>query len=223
MDRILVVEDDRELNQGICFALQQAGYETESAYSTQEAKLAGLQQEYSLMILDVNLPDGEGYTLCRWLKEQQAELPVIYLTARDLEEDAINGYESGAEDYIMKPFSMRILLHKLDVILRRNSRSGRLIFSDDHLQIDLEQAVVTVDGQECSVTPTESRMLRQFLINRGQLLTYDVLLDRLWDSGGQFVDKHALAVNVNRLRAKLEDEQHRYISNVYGVGYQWIG
>ena len=116
----------------------------------------------------------------------------------------------------MKPFSMRILLHKLDVILRRNSRSGRLIFSDDHLQIDLEQAVVTVDGQECSVTPTESRMLRQ-------LLTYDVLLDRLWDSGGQFVDKHALAVNVNRLRAKLEDEQHRYISNVYGVGYQWIG
>ena len=223
MDRILVVEDDRELNQGICFALQQAGYETESAYSIQEAKLAGLQQEYSLMILDVNLPDGEGYTLCRWLKEQQAELPVIYLTARDLEEDAINGYESGAEDYIMKPFSMRILLHKLDVILRRNSRSGRLIFSDDHLQIDLEQAVVTVDGQECSVTPTESRMLRQFLINRGQLLTYDVLLDRLWDSGGQFVDKHALAVNVNRLRAKLEDEQHRYISNVYGVGYQWIG
>lgn len=74
--------------------------------------------------MDVNLPDGEGYTLCRWLKEQQAELPVIYLTARDLEEDAINGYESGAEDYIMKPFSMRILLHKLDVILRRNSRSG---------------------------------------------------------------------------------------------------
>jgi len=218
MHNILVVEDDSDLNQAVCYALQKAGYGVVSAESIAEARRIFVSQQVELVLLDVNLPDGEGYTLCRWLKEQQAELPVIYLTARDLEEDAINGYESGAEDYIMKPFSMRILLHKLDVILRRNSRSGRLIFSDDHLQIDL-----TVDGQECSVTPTESRMLRQFLINRGQLLTYDVLLDRLWDSGGQFVDKHALAVNVNRLRAKLEDEQHRYISNVYGVGYQWIG
>ena len=217
MHNILVVEDDSDLNQAVCYALQKAGYGVVSAESIAEARRIFVSRQVELVLLDVNLPDGEGYTLCRWLKEQQAELPVIYLTARDLEEDAINGYESGAEDYIMKPFSMRILLHKLDVILRRNSRSGRLIFSDDHLQIDLEQAVVTVD------TPTESRMLRQFLINRGQLLTYDVLLDRLWDSGGQFVDKHALAVNVNRLRAKLEDEQHRYISNVYGVGYQWIG
>ena len=220
MHNILVVEDDSDLNQAVCYALQKSGYGVVSAESIAEARRIFVSQQVELVLLDVNL---EGYTLCRWLKEQQAELPVIYLTARDLEEDAINGYESGAEDYIMKPFSMRILLHKLDVILRRNSRSGRLIFSDDHLQIDLEQAVVTVDGQECSVTPTESRMLRQFLINRGQLLTYDVLLDRLWDSGGQFVDKHALAVNVNRLRAKLEDEQHRYISNAYGVGYQWIG
>ena len=219
MHNILVVEDDSDLNQAVCYALQKAGYGVVSAESIAEARRIFVSRQVELVLLDVNLPDGEGYTLCRWLKEQQAELPVIYLTARDLEEDAI----TGAEDYIMKPFSMRILLHKLDVILRRNSRSGRLIFSDDHLQIDLEQAVVTVDGQECSVTPTESRMLRQFLINRGQLLTYDVLLDRLWDSGGQFVDKHALAVNVNRLRAKLEDEQHRYISNVYGVGYQWIG
>lgn len=223
MHNILVVEDDSDLNQAVCYTLQKSGYGVVSAESIAEARRIFVSRQVELVLLDVNLPDGEGYTLCRWLKEQQAELPVIYLTARDLEEDAINGYESGAEDYIMKPFSMRILLHKLDVILRRNSRSGRLIFSDDHLQIDLEQAVVTVDGQECSVTPTESRMLRQFLINRGQLLTYDVLLDRLWDSGGQFVDKHALAVNVNRLRAKLEDEQHRYISNVYGVGYQWIG
>ena len=89
--------------------------------------------------------------------------------------------------------------------------------------IDLDNARVTVKGQECPVTPTECRLLRQFIMNRGQLLTYDLLLERLWDSGGQFVDKHALAVNVNRLRGKIEDKNHRYISNVYGMGYQWIG
>ena len=105
MDRILVVEDDRELNQGICFALQQAGYETESAYSTQEAKLAGLQQEYSLMILDVNLPDGEGFGFCKWIMEHR-KVKVMFLTARDLEEDVLSGYELGAEDYVTKPFSM---------------------------------------------------------------------------------------------------------------------
>lgn len=124
MHNILVVEDDSDLNQAVCYALQKSGYGVVSAESIAEARRIFVSRQVELVLLDVNLPDGEGYTLCRWLKEQQAELPVIYLTARDLEEDAINGYESGAEDYIMKPFSMRILLHKLDVILRRNSRSG---------------------------------------------------------------------------------------------------
>ena len=97
------------------------------------------------------------------------------------------------------------------------------ILPDEYLYIDLDHVRVSVKGQECPVTPTECRLLRQFLMNRGQLLTYDLLLERLWDSGGQFVDKHTLAVNVNRLRGKIEDKDHRYISNVYGMGYQWIG
>lgn len=120
MDRILVVEDDRELNQGICFALQQAGYGTESAYSIQEAKLAGLKQEYSLMILDVNLPDGEGFGFCKWIMERRKG-KVMFLTARDLEEDVLSGYELGAEDYVTKPFSIHILLKKIAVILKRET------------------------------------------------------------------------------------------------------
>ena len=118
---------------------------------------------------------------------------------------------------------MKVLLKKIDIILKRAVLSKRMIFTDDYLYIDLENAKVLVEGQECAITPTEFRLLRQFLLNQGQLLTYDLLLERLWDSGGQFVDKHALAVNVNRLRGKIEDEKHRYISNVYGMGYQWIG
>ena len=190
MDRILVVEDDRELNQGICFALQQAGHEKESAYSIQEAKLAGLQQEYSLMILDVNLPDGEGFGFCKWIMEHR-KVKVMFLTARDLEEDVLSGYELGAEDYVTKPFSIHILLKK-------------------------------IEGKECMVTPTEFRMLRLFIEHAGQLLSYNVLLEQLWDCDEAYVDRHTLAVNVNRLRGKIEDAEHKYISNVYGMGYQWL-
>ncbi len=179
------------------------------------------ENQIDMVLLDVNLPDGEGFSFCRWVKEKK-EVPVIYLTARDMEEDALIGYESGAEDYITKPFSMKILLKKIDVILKRTASVNRLVFVDENLYIDLDNARMTVKGQECLITPTEWRLLRQFLMNRRQLLTYDLLLERLWDSGGQFVDKHALAVNVNRLRGKIEDENHRYISNVYGMGYQWI-
>lgn len=222
MQNILIIEDDPDLNQTIGYALEKAGYGVFRADSIRKAETIFVREKICLVLLDVNLPDGEGYTFCRWAKAQR-EVPVIYLTARDMEEDALEGYESGAEDYVTKPFSMKILLKKLDVVLKRLTPAGSLAFQDDHLRMDLEQARLYVDGRECSVTPTEVRMLRLFLSNRGQLLTYEVMLDRLWDSGGQFVDKHALAVNVNRLRQKLEDAEHKYISNVYGVGYQWIG
>lgn len=182
MDRILVVEDDRELNQGICFALQQAGYETESAYSTQEAKLAGLQQEYSLMILDVNLPDGEGFGFCKWIMEHR----------------------------------------KVKVILKRETENPRNIYEDGYLRIDFDRVKVEIEGKECMVTPTEFRMLRLFIEHAGQLLSYNVLLEQLWDCDEAYVDRHTLAVNVNRLRGKIEDAEHKYISNVYGMGYQWL-
>ena len=221
MQNILVVEDDYDLNQAICYCLKKSGYGVYGVTFMEKGKQMLSENQIDMVLLDVNLPDGEGFSFCRWVKEQK-EVPVIYLTARDMEEDALRGYESGAEDYITKPFSMKILLKKIDVILKRTASVNRLVFVDENLYIDLDNARMTVKGQECLITPTEWRLLRQFLMNRRQLLTYDLLLERLWDSGGQFVDKHALAVNVNRLRGKIEDENHRYISNVYGMGYQWI-
>ncbi len=222
MHNILVVEDDFDLNQAICFSLSKSGYGVYGATLLEKGKQIFCQNRIDMILLDVNLPDGEGFSFCRWVKEQK-EIPVIYLTARDMEEDALTGYESGAEDYITKPFSMKILLKKIDIILKRTVLAGHSIFEDEYLYIDLDNAHVSAGGNECAVTPTEFRLLRQFLFNPGQLLTYDLLLERLWDSGGQFVDKHALAVNVNRLRGKIEDGNHKYISNVYGMGYQWIG
>ena len=195
MRKILIVEDDRELKEGICYALQKAGYLTESADSVQNAKTLFLKEGADVILLDVNLPDGEGFDFCKWVKERTL-VPVLFLTARDLEEDALCGYEAGAEDYVTKPFSMKILL-------------------------DFDATRAWVGGKECVLTPTEFRMLRYFTENAGVLLTYSVLLEKLWDSTGAYVDKHTLAVNVNRLRKKIEDEEHRYILSVYGMGYQW--
>ena len=222
MQKILVVEDDREMNQGISYVLEEEGYRTISAHTIAEGRDAYEKNGADLILLDVNLPDGEGFVFCRWIRER-SKVPVLFLTARDLEEDALLGYEVGAEDYVTKPFSMKILLRKISVILKRSGEEQGTVFDDGFLRLDLLRAKAEVNGKACSVTPTEFRILKEFLDHRGQLLTYEVLLDRLWDGGNQFVDKHALAVNINRLRGKIEDAEHKYISNVYGMGYQWIG
>ena len=212
------MEDDWDLNQGICHALLKEGYRVTPAHSLEKANTLYLQTGADMILLDVNLPDGEGFSFCKKVKEQQ-EIPVLFLTARDLEEDALEGYEAGADDYITKPFSIKVLIKKLDVMFGKKSR----VFQDGYLMVDFDRAKVEVSGEERLLTPTEFRLLQLLISHRGQLLTHSILLERLWDSHGQFVDKHTLAVNVNRLRGKIEDRVHRYISNVYGMGYQWLG
>ena len=223
---ILIIEDDRELNGALCYALEKEGYRAVPAFSLQEAKAKFEEwkdrQKPQLLIQDVNLPDGEGFTFCRWIKKQ-GEIPVLFLTARDLEEDALKGYDVGAEDYITKPFSMKILLRKISLILNRSQAEEKKVYDDGNLYIDWERARIMVRKEECMVTPTEFRLLKLLAENKGKLLTYDILLEQLWDCDGQFVDKHTLAVNINRLRKKIEDTEHKYISNVYGMGYQWVG
>ena len=221
MKKILIIEDDWDLNEGICHALSKNGYDTVSAHSLKEAKTLYLQIDTDMVLLDVNLPDGEGFSFCSWIKSQQ-EIPVIFLTARDLEEDALTGYEAGADDYIIKPFSIKVLLKKMDVMFRKETNHKPKGYHDEYLMVDFEKMKVEILGVECLLTPTEFRLLRQLIEHRGQLLTYSVLLERLWDTNGQFVDKHTLAVNVNRLRGKIENAEHKYISNVYGMGYQWL-
>lgn len=226
MQNILVVEDDRELNEALCYALKKQDYHTSTAFSIQEAKekyqsFTG-KEKLQLVIQDVNLPDGEGFTFCQWVKAQQ-DIPVLFLTARDLEEDVLKGYDLGAEDYITKPFSMKVLLRKIERIFKRTQPEQPGGYDDGYLKIDWERAKVMVDQKACAITPTEFRLLKVLAENQGRLLTYEILLEQLWDCDGQFVDKHTLAVNVNRLRRKLENTEHKYISNVYGMGYQWIG
>lgn len=220
MEMVLVVEDNRELNEGICYALEKEGFLPRPAGTLREAQSLLEKEKADLILLDVNLPDGEGFSLCQ--NPCCRDIPILFLTARDLEEDVLRGYELGAQDYITKPFSMRVLLKKIEVVLKRETAARKQGFDDGYLKIDFEKARAYIEGRECLFTPTELRILKEFISHAGQLLTYDVMLERLWDSGGQYVDKHALAVNIGRIRGKIEDERHKYISNVYGMGYQWL-
>ncbi len=145
MQTILVVEDDHDLNQSIGYSLKKSGYAVCGVTSIEKAKQMFNRNQIDLILLDVNLPDGEGFSFCRWVKAKR-EVPVMYLTARDMEEDALAGYDSGAEDYVIKPFSMKVLLKKIDIILKRAVLSKRMIFTDEYLYIDLENAKVLVRG-----------------------------------------------------------------------------
>lgn len=220
MEKILIVEDDLELNQALTFLLENNQFKVVSTYSVLEAR-KWFGQKIDLILLDVNLPDGDGFSFCKMIR-QQSDVPIIFLTARDMEGDVLAGYDCGAEDYITKPFSMKILLKKIDVVMKRTVRELS-VFDDGFLMIDFSRTKITVKGAECSITPTEFRILQELFLHKDQVLTYEILLEKSWEQGNQFVDKHALAVNINRLRKKIEDEEHRYITNIYGMGYQWVG
>ncbi len=219
MATILVLEDDMELNQIITYALEKEGYRVFSAYSCNEAEKFTENESFHLAILDVNLPDGDGFQFCKWLKSKK-QVPVLFVSARDLEDDVLNGYELGADDYVTKPFSMKIFLKKVYVILSRKSQ-GSNIYDDGFLKVDFELGTVQQGANECLLSPTEYRILKKLIENKGKLLTYSILSDSLWAEGVQITDKHTLAVNINRLRKKIETEGHSYISNVYGMGYIW--
>ena len=219
MQTILLLEDNLELNRTICSSLQKEGYRVLNAYTYKEGQTLVSNNTIDLAILDINLPDGDGFQFCKWLKSRN-HVSVLFLSARDLEDDVISGYELGADDYVTKPFSMKILLKKISVILSRGT-TNRNVYDDGFLKIDFELGVVQIENKDCSITPTEYRLLKKLIEHKGQLLTYSVILDSLWNEGTQLLDKHALAVNINRLRKKIETPEHEYISNVYGMGYIW--
>lgn len=228
MERILVVEDDLMLSTGLCFELDTAGYATQAAYNCKKAEYLIERERFSLVILDVNLPDGNGFDLCRKIKGIIPDIPVIFLTANDLEEDVLNGYDLGAEDYVTKPFRMPILLRRVEVALRHGSSTPEKqenadCYKDDFLQIDFEALTVVREGEKLSVTPNEYKLLRVLNANAGNVVTRKLLLQKLWDFDGNFIDDHTLTVTMNRLRAKIEDENHSYIKTVRGLGYVWEG
>jgi DNA-binding response OmpR family regulator len=223
MQNILIVEDDVMLNSGLCYNLQLDQYKTVSAQNAAKALEQIKTDGFDLAVLDINLPDMDGFDLCKKIKAVH-DIPVIFLTAHDLESDVVKGFELGADDYITKPFSINIFRKKVAAVLRRcGSQKGESIYSDGNLIIDFDKLTVAINGVSTILTSTECRLLKLFAANANMVLTRQMLLEKLWDNEGNFVDEHVLTVYINRLRGKVESDDRKYINTVYGMGYMWVG
>lgn len=218
---ILLIEDDRDLNAGLAYDLEMEHYNVFSAFTLAEGQSILDSGTPDLILLDGNLPDGDGFDFCRKVKSKQ-EIPVIFLTARDMEQEEMQGFDCGADDYITKPFKMPILHRRIQAALRKTgAREERSLYDDGYLRIDFDQMTAVRDNETLTMTPTEFKILRLLIVNADKVLTKRLLLEKIWDNSGNFVDEHTVAVNINRLRKKIESQGHVYIKTLYGVGYQW--
>ena len=222
MEAILILEDDGALGRGIAMALETPGRQITLARTIKEAEQA-LRRQFSLLILDINLPDGSGVDLLRRLRAQGNPVPVILLTANDMELDQVTGLEAGADDYITKPFSLAVLRARVGAQMRRNRRTEAGVFAQGPFSFDFQHMDFRRVGTAVELSKTEQKLLRILVENRGRTVPREVLLDRIWTDGAAFVEENALSVTMRRLRGKLEQDPAKpeYLKTVYGLGYTW--
>lgn len=221
MEQLLIVEDDMGLNQGLCKALRAENRQVVSCQSLRAARQQLLCGGASLVLLDINLPDGSGLEMLREIKSKTPDLPVILLTANDTDPDIVDGLERGADDYITKPFSLSVLRARVHTQLRKAGGSAlSRSFQMDHFQFDFDRMVFTAGGVAVELSKTEQKLLRLLVENQGNPVSRGVLVDRIWTDGAEYVDENALSVTIKRLRDKLGAQD--YIKTVYGIGYRWV-
>ena len=223
MERIFLLEDDEALGRGITMALEGPERAVFRAGTLAEAEEILSRERFSLLILDVNLPDGSGLELLKQLRQRGDSVPVILLTANDLELDIVAGLELGADDYITKPFSLAVLRARVNTQLRRGGTAQPERLELGGYIFDFGRMSFSKEGVPVELSKREQQLLRLLVENRGQTLTRAALVDRIWTDGAEYVDENALSVTVKRLRDKLEDtpSRPRYIKTVYGLGYTW--
>ena len=219
--KILVLEDDEAIGIGLLYTLENEKYEVTLVKTVAEAKKAVEREMFDLCILDLTLPDGNGYEVCSLIKSK-GDFPVIFLTAYDDEINVITGFELGADDYISKPFRVRELLARIKSVLRRYSKDtadGVVKIGD--LSVNTAEAKVLLKGEEIVLTAMEYRLLLTFVNNRGTVMTRRRLLEEIWDVDGDFVNDNTLTVYIKRLRDKIEEDANdpKYIKTVRGLGY----
>lgn len=221
MAEILVVEDDEGVGRGIAFALEKDGHHVRVCRSAGEASRAFDANYPDFVICDIQLPDGSGLKVVSDIRAH-GDAWILCLTACDQEMDQVAGYQAGADDYMTKPFSLSVLVLKVNAYLER-SRAGRRGLVSGEIQVSLEDMKVSRSGEEILLTRNEWRLLILFLENARQILSKEQILEHLFDAEGNYVNDNAVAVNVNRLREKIERDRTRpvYIKNIRGLGYVW--
>lgn len=224
--QILLIEDDSALGRGVAVALTEPGRIVALARDLQQARQRWEQQSFDLVVLDLNLPDGNGLDFLRWLR-QRSEVPVLILTANDLESDEVAGLTLGADDYVTKPFSPAELTARVDALLRRagdaplvSAAVGEI--SQPPFLLNMTDRVVEKNGKRLRLTQLEYQIMKLFMENPDKALTREEILDTVWGRG-YFGEVKIVDVNIRRLRLKIEDDaqEPRYIATVWGTGYKW--
>ena len=221
MEQLLIIEDDIGLNQGVSKALKADDRQIISCYNLSGAREQLLCGRVSLILLDINLPDGNGLDFLKEIKEKAPDIPVILLTANDTDMDIVGGLERGADDYITKPFSLSVLRARVNTQLRKKITIHKNApIQIDHFFFDFGTMTFCVGETRVELSKTEQKLLRLLVENRGRTMTRGDLVDRIWTDGAEYVDENALSVTIKRLRDKIGAQ--KYIKTVYGIGYSWV-
>lgn len=213
MPDITIIEDDYALNNGIALALKSCDYTINQIHRLKDFDK---NRKTDIIILDINLPDGNGFDFLKKFRSY-SDTPVIILTANDLETDEVTGLELGADDYIKKPFSLMVLRLRIEKILKRKTVYHN--YEDEKFSFDFEKMEFYAKNLPIELSKTEQKLLKILVSNVNQVVTRDILIDKIWSDGSEYVDENALSVTVNRLRKKLNAE--KTIQTVYGIGYKW--
>lgn len=222
MKKILLVEDNETIVMGLKYSLEQEKFEVETAPNIVSAKMKINKQEYDLYLLDIALPDGEGFEICKYIKEK-GNYPVIFLTAKDEETDVVQGLDMGADDYVIKPFRTRELISRINSVLRRYEKNtNENEIKCKNIVIDTNTAKVYKEGNEVMLTSLEYKILLMLFNNKGMLVTREQILDKIWDVAGNFVNDNTLTVYIKRIREKIEDKDGQIIQTVRGIGYRVV-
>jgi len=224
MYNILLVEDDLSLIDGLEFSLRKNGFSVDLARTVNEAFSIVRDNKHDLLILDLTLPDGSGFEICKKVR-QWSTVPIIFLTASDEEVNIVMGLDIGGDDYITKPFKLNELISRINALLRRAKLSGPELIElqSNGITVKLPESRVLKDNHEIELTTAEYRLLCILMQNPNAVLTREVILDRLWDSSGSFVDDNTLSVYVRRLRSKIEDDPEKpaFLLTIRRLGYKW--
>lgn len=220
MSRILIIEDDKDIVKNLSLLLKEEGFLVEVKESRKAAMKALEEGSFDLILLDVTLPDGNGYSICTSVKRDY-DIPIIFLTAMGDESSIVTGFDLGADDYIAKPFKPLELVSRIKNVLRRSGKT-QSIFQIGNIKIDTIRAVITKSNQEINLSALEYRLLLVFLNNKGAVLSRSRLLEEIWDIAGDFVNDNTLTVYIKRLREKIEDDPQNptIIKTIRGLGYK---
>lgn len=225
MRKILIIEDDKGINNGICFNLELENFKVFQSFNLKVGEEILNKENIDLIILDVNLPDGNGFDFCKKIREK-SNVPIIFLTANNLEVDQVIGFKIGGDDYITKPFSIMLLIERIKAILRRRVEDKKdEILRSGKFSLDLRNLSFYKEDIEIPLSQIEFKIMKKFMESEKKNLKRDELLKELWNDDLGFVEEHTLTVNINRLRGKIEKDKKnpKHIKTVYKVGYVWIG